>query len=162
MSRIIISILLFILIQSHSIVHAEIFKLKDCYELEALVIGKDKWTSHDNYEKFTDQDEHEEYIILVDTDKDMVLRYQQYTNKTVSETQDYYNSICEDELLLCDKIAEKISKKNYYISSFKNNIVETVRAGVMNTGFFINIKDGTVEMLNTVGPSGSRLQCDVE
>tara|TARA_B110000858_G_C17556160_1_gene360380 strand:- start:5 stop:382 length:378 start_codon:yes stop_codon:yes gene_type:complete len=121
-----------------------------------------KWTKFYDYEKFTDQDELEEYIFLVDTDKDMVLRYQQYTNKSVSETQDYYNNICEDELLLCDSIAEKISKKNYYISSFKNNIVETVRAGIMNTTFFINIKDGTVEILHTVGSSGSRFQCEVE
>mgnify|MGYP006106953095 CR=1 FL=1 len=162
MSRIIISILLFILIQSHSIVHAEIFKLKDCYEYETMIMKSNKWTKFYDYEKFTDQDELEEYIFLVDTDKDMVLRYQQYTNKSVSETQDYYNNICEDELLLCDSIAEKISKKNYYISSFKNNIVETVRAGIMNTTFFINIKDGTVEILHTVGSSGSRFQCEVE
>ena len=155
----IIPFLFFILMQSYSIVHAEIFKLKDCYEFEWLnKIGSGEWEKTD-YEKFTDQDEHEEYIFLVDTDKDMVLRYQQYTDEEVSRTQNYYDGVCEREFLLCDDVAEKINKTNYVISTFKNNIVETITDGsLMSEKFVININDETVEIQNKLG--GLKYQCE--
>lgn len=155
-------VMFFLSLNFNTTVYAEIFKLIDCYNILHKTEYTDGWEKY-GLNNFLDQDIYKEYIFVVDTEKEIVLIYLEFTDKKRSEMQEMYDMFCEEQidLTMCDRTPAKIMKETYFISSINNNLVETLKPHQSYETYFINTKDGSVLAQSNLG-SERKMQCDAE